>query len=334
MSEKLVVCENMKLSELKEALRIRGMDDSGDKPTLLVRLKKIMEEEIAEEQIDLECTQESLIQDNLEDQQEENIPEVYQYLPQQTTLTNPVVNVEMVQIMEFMKLIAENLKMDIQTNSEKLKTDIQTKIQDSVENLDRKLEQISAKFNKQFETHQTKLTEMETRVDVTETKIRELEGNLGEKTESLHNQIDLQATNFTKELKRIDNKHSENEMKLSGRITDLEQTVQKGIQLNLNIAEEENKKTEARLRKEFQEKLLANQLNGKQNTIEHFKEELEKILQNMDQSIQNFAENRMVGNTGITYITCPNNSDDSTKFCGDFKKIHPINFIKTIKNKA
>lgn len=87
-----------------------------------------------------------------------------------------------------------------------------------------------------------------------------------------------------------------NDIKANKRITDLEETVKEGLNININMAEEENKRTLAILRREIPEKF--NQVTNKNqnNFTPGYIQEMDRKFEQMRQELLTQVEPKILGN--------------------------------------
>lgn len=247
------------------------------------------------------------------------------------------------QVQEKVAQVQENVAQVVQ---EKVAQVVQEKVTQIQENVAKKMEKtqeyiqnLAESLSKRYEAQEKKIAEVESKVEVIETGMRQLEERIDIEVQTKDVQIKQMDEIISKQIDDLGNKQTRDHIKTNRRITDLETDVKQGFEQNSKIMEEENLRLQATLRKEMQEKMRLTtepigQVNGTE-TSETFKKEMEKRLNEMQRQLQAATEAKTTGEYGTPlHLSCVGKLDDTVKFCGDYRKIHPMNFIKTIKNKS
>lgn len=189
---------------------------------------------------------------------------------------------------------------------------------------------MTERFDKKYELQENKIRVIQDRVETTEVNLKSLEEKMEQTSEEIITHNELQKTENNKVITSMKDQQNRDNIKTHRRITDLEETVKEGINFNMNIAEEENRKTELNLWIEI-EKKIQESLNKNGNNTHTHAEEMERRFLEMKRELQTLSEPRVMGECGVPHISYIGKIEEFVKFCVDFRKIHSVKFIKAMK---
>lgn len=275
--------KDLKINELKYELEKRGLEKTGLKGILMERLRKALqdqEEDPNTYNFYIEQEQENNEEEMAGGETGKETEETIQPKEQKEKLDHNIIEILRNLMEESRTKMERNIESNIQDNMKRIE-----------ENIKQEINQVNIDMRKSLEDIQARQVTLENRVSQNEDKIKEDENNI--------RRIDLKATNNTKD------------------IQDVRVEMKEGIQVNIDIMEQENYKIRREVTNFVKESLEKQKEERKvsEKEVQQIKEKLEILQQK--QEIPTFIREPIWGENDIFYY-------------GDLK-YHPMKYLKHIE---